>query len=178
MLSIRISDAIEDELETLAKTRGLTKSDLAREAIGAFLSGHDREARGIRDGGWPDDFSEFGAALVNAHRTVLESQFKALLDAHFEDEWAALVEPTYQIFRQKVFEQNESRGQPRLSHNDTDFAFLSAPIWFANDDVQERIVPLHELVYRYVREEGVEALDHFRAALTEAERRLAAERQG
>jgi hypothetical protein len=178
MLSIRISDAIEDELEALAKTRGLTKSDLAREAIAAFLSGHDREACGIRDGGWPDDFSEFGAALVNAHRTVLESQFKALLDAHFEDEWATLVEPTYAVFKRKVVEQNQTWGAPQLSHDRTGFTVLSAPIWFANDDVQERIVPLHELIYQYVREEGDAALDHCRAALAEAERRLAAEREG
>jgi len=119
-----------------------------------------------------DDFSEFGTAVTDALRKILHT----LIDSPPENKWDQFLEPLYQVFKARVISQSLKWGRPQLSHERMGSTFLSAPIRFAADDLQERIVPLHELIYRYECEEGEEAFAYVRTALALAEQRLAGER--
>lgn len=175
MLNVRLPSETEGELEALAQERDSTKSDIAREAISAYLSGHERSARGLsHEFGSHDDLAEFGDAVRNANRKILSTLIDTLVDA----EWEASVEPVYQLFKARAIKQTQQFGAPRLAHWRADAAFLLAPICFAEEDDYNRSVPLHELIYQYVKEEGGEAMVHVRAAVALAEKRLAEDEAG
>lgn len=176
MLNVRMPSETEDELEALAQARGSTKSDLAREAIVAYLSGHEFHARG-KDApdDFPDDFAEFGDEVRNANRKVLTTLVDTLLNTLIDAEWDEVVEPTYKLFKQRVIKQTQDYGVPRLTHWLTDTATLSAPICFAAQDDYNRTVPLDELIYQYAMEDGEEAMEQVHAAVARAEARIAAE---
>lgn len=159
MLTDRVSAGTEEELEAIAQSRGSTKSNIARGTL--------------PPDGETDDFAEFGDAVRHANRRVLSGLFETLLDTVLQAEWDAVVEPAYQLFKARVVKQSEDHGVPRLSHWCSDAAFLSAPICFAAQDDFNRVVPLHELIYQYGKEDGEEAMDHVRAAVAQAEMRLA-----
>lgn len=170
MLNVRVPSETEDELEALAQERNSTKSDIAREAISAYLSGHERSARGLtHQFGDQDEFAEFGDAVRNANRKILSTLIDTLVDA----EWEASVEPVYQLFKARAIKQTKEFGAPRLAHRRADAAFLLAPICFAEEDDYNRTVPLHELIYQYLKEDGEEAMARVRAAVALAEKRLA-----
>lgn len=176
MLNVPVPTEAEDELEVLAEARGSTKSDIAREAIAAFLNAHEFTARGKEPpDDEPDDFAEFGDEVRYANRRVLSNLVEALLGTLIDAEWDKVVEPTYQIFKQRVIKQSVDFGVPRLMHWGADATFLSAPICFAAQDDYNRAVPLDELIYQYGLEEGEEAFAYVRAALALAEKRFAAE---
>lgn len=174
MLNVRLPNDTEDELDAVAQARSSTKSDIAREAINAYLSGHYMWLRNPDFDGDTDDFSEFGTAVTDALRKILHT----LIDGPPEDEWDRFVEPLYQVFKERVIAQSLKWGRPQLSHERTDSTFLTAPVWFAMDDLHDRIVPLHELIYRYADEEGEEAFEHVRKALALAQQRLADDKAG
>lgn len=78
MLNVRVPTDTEEELEAIALARGSTKSDIAREAIAAFLNGHEYKARGtLPPGDEEDDFAEFGDEVRHTNRKVLQSMARS-----------------------------------------------------------------------------------------------------
>jgi hypothetical protein len=113
MLNVRLPNDTEDELDAVAQARGSTKSDIAREAINAYLSGHYMWLRDPDFDGDTDDFSEFGTAVTDALRKILHT----LIDGPPENEWDRFVEPLYQVFKERVIAQSLKWGRPSSRMN-------------------------------------------------------------
>lgn len=102
LFNVRLSKDIEARLSEEAGARRCSKSDIAREAITAFLVKEIRQD--YEAGEIDDDWSEFGAEVVDAQRKVFEGVVSKL----YEAEWSDLVEPLYQVFRKKVIEKTKA----------------------------------------------------------------------
>lgn len=175
LFNVRLPREIEARLSEEAAARRCSKSDIARDAITAFFARKDRE--NYEAGDTEDDWSEFGAEVMDAQRKVFERVIAKLYDA----EWADLVEPLYDVFRKKVIEKSKAygisgnAGNPTLSLDAKGVPMVTAAIGFAADDIFDLKTPLEDLFYQYCVDAGDEAFDAIPSIWERAKARLTAD---
>lgn len=169
LFNVRLPKDIEARLNEEAGARKCSKSDIAREAITAFLAKESRED--FEAGEIDDDWSEFGAEVMAAQRMVFERVISKLYDA----EWADLVEPLYGVFRKKVIEKTKAYQNPAIFLQPDGEAMVTGTIGLAADDIFEVKVTLEDLFYTYCVDAGDEAFDEIPKIWERAKARLQAE---
>lgn len=172
LFNLRLTDALQRQLHTEADRRGISRSDLVRDAIAAYLTPQTQPQIAQLEPN--DDWSEFGAAVTNAHRTILTSLIAQLDDAT----WAETVEPLYAQFRDMTIASSRSHQNPALAP-----AQYTAPwppyeprvqtiLAFAADDEHVISVSLEQLFFEYGWHAGLEALAEIPAIYERAKARL------
>ncbi|KQX24265.1 MULTISPECIES: ribbon-helix-helix protein, CopG family [unclassified Sphingomonas] len=169
MFNVRLSGDVERDLVAQARALGLSKSEIAREAITQFLDRKRKNETDLTD--IHDDWSDFGAEVVAAHKSVLLGLMSKLDDA----DWEAMVEPLYRIFRAKVLEKTKAYSAPFLSTVQSDEPYLCAAIGFAADDCEEIKIPLSKLFYDFAWFAGLEDFNRIPAIWESVKQRLSAE---
>jgi len=170
LFNVRLPKEIEARLIAEAAARKCSKSDIAREAITAFLAHADRASRDdLEAGDIDDDWSEFGAEVMDAQRKVFERVISKLYDA----EWADLVEPLYDVFRKKVIEKTKAYQTPAIFLQPNGEALVTSSIGFAADDLVDLKMPLEDLFYNYCVDAGDEAFNEIPKIWELAKARLA-----
>jgi predicted transcriptional regulator len=169
LFNVRLPKDIEARLSEEAGARRCSKSDLAREAITAFLAGKDRED--VEAGEIDDDWSEFSGEVIEAQRKVFERVIAKL----YEAEWVDLIEPLYGVFRKKVIEKTNAFQNPAIFLQPDGTAMVTATIGLAADDIFEVKMPLEDLFYTYCVDAGDEAFDEIPKIWQRAKARLQAE---
>lgn len=183
IFNVRLSHADKAELSAAAKRSGRSKSEIARDAISAHLQKMaDDEKR------WEtlhDDWSEYGAAVLDAYGALVGAQV-AKLDAlrrafetrlvEIEDmDWEKAIEPVYEIFRKKVIEKSGSYSpNPYIGGRDIKQPDVVGAIGFAADDVRDFKLPLEQVFCNYCDSAGWEAFDEIPAIYARARARLEA----
>lgn len=185
IFNVRLSREDEAGLAAAAKKSGRSKSEIARDAISAHLQNMaDDEKR------WEtlhDDWSEYGAAVVDAYGALVGAQV-AKLDAlrkKFEErldqieamDWEQAIEPVYAVFRKKVIEKSESyHPNPWIDcDKDPKNPIVMGSVGFAADDSYSLKRPLEQVFYDYCEFAGWEAFDEIPAIYARARARLEAD---
>lgn len=186
IFNVRLSHEDEAELSAAAKKSGRSKSDIARDAISAHLQKIANDEK--RWETLHDDWSEYGAAVLDAYGALVGAQV-AKLDAFrkaFETrlveienmDWDKAIEPVYEIFRKKVIEKSRSYGpNPYIGGRDIKQPDVVAAIGFAADDVHDFKIPLEQVFYDYCDSAGWEAFDEIPAIYARARARLEANKK-
>ena len=184
IFNVRLSRDDEAELSAAAKRSGRSKSEIARDAISSHLSKMaDDEKR------WEtlhDDWSEYGAAVLDAYGALVGAQV-AKLDAlrkTFETrlaeiesmDWEKAIEPVYEIFRRKVIEKSGAHGpNPCIEGRNIKEPMVTGVIGFAADDCHDLSRPLEQVFYDYCASAGWDAFDEIPVIYARARARLEAE---
>ena len=153
---------------TEADRRGISRSDLVRDALTAYLTPQIQPA--IAELEPDDDWSEFGAAVTSAHRKVLTSLIAQLDEAT----WSDAVEPLYAQFRDMAIASSRAYKNPTISIADYSKPGppyeprVEAILAFAADDQHTISVSLEQLFFEYGWHEGdaafAEILDIYQRA--------------
>lgn len=175
LFNLRLSPELHAKLKAEADLRGVSRSDIARDAITAYLAGDQTEPREKAD--MQDDWSEFGSQVIDAQRTILTNLINKLDKA----EWEEVVEPIYATFREMTIAKSRSYQNPWLNSRNQSPPFdpqVVAAIGFASDDVHEIKVSLEQVFFEYAWNTGEEAFAEIPAIWQRAKQRLdAGERQ-
>lgn len=183
IFNVRLSREDEAGLSAAAKKSGRSKSEIARDAISAHLQKMAEDEK--RWETLHDDWSEYGAAVLDAYGALVGAQV-AKLDAlrrafetrlvEIEDmDWEKAIEPVYEIFREKVIEKSRSYSpNPYIGGRDIKQPDVVAAIGFAADDVHDFKLPLEQAFYNYCVSAGWEAFGEIPAIYARARARLEA----
>jgi len=167
IVNLRLSSAEREQLDTAARDRSLSRSELIRQAIAAYLAPppgtpnpHPTE----------DLWEDFGAEIIHAHKTVL----KDMIDRLDETSWADSVETLYKLFRAKTVEATLAYQNPALFTSNREAPFeprIVSAIGFAADDIAEISLPLEQFFFEYLWHAGPEAFDEIPAIWSAAKKR-------
>lgn len=156
MFNLRLTPELQEQLKSEATRRGVSRSDVARVAIEAYLA-KNTPAR-IHDDELTDEWSDLGAKVINAQRFVLHK----MLDALDDPNWEGMVEPIYALFRQKTIAKTRTYETPSIFSRARQAPFdpyVVAAIGFASDDIHEIKVSLEQLLFEYCWSHGDAAFE-------------------
>jgi hypothetical protein len=171
IFNLRLAPDLQDRLAAAAKRRGISRSEIAREALELHLD--ELDGTPPRRLEIDDDWSEFGREIVAAQQTVLRKLIVNLDHA----EWAEAVEPAYQVFREMTVAKSRAYQNPWISTFATEPPFdpvVVAALGFAADDVHEITVDLEQALFEYGWFAGDKALGEVPEICARARERLLA----
>lgn len=96
IINLRLSAGERDELDTAARAKGITRSDLIRQSLKSYLAPRSASKASLL----ADPWENFAGEIVETHKAALKDMIERLDDTS----WAASVERLYQIFRRKTVE--------------------------------------------------------------------------
>ena len=144
LFNLRISPELQHKLQAEATKRGISRSDIAREALLAHLTVDEA----IQPEEIHDDWSDLGSEIIAAQHKILKTMISKIDDA----EWDEIIEPIYQRFRTKTIAKSRAYANPTMLTRKTEAPFnpfLIATIGLASDDVHEIKVSLEQLLFEY-----------------------------
>ncbi|WP_337848239.1 CopG family transcriptional regulator [Sphingomonas sp.] len=156
LFNLRLSPELQARLQAEADRRGVSRSNIARDAIVAYLEPGPENTTPAPASDIHDDWSEFGSEVIAAQRTILSSLIAKLEDA----EWAAAVEPIYAVFRDMTIAKSRTYTNPSINSRNASAPYephVVAVLGFAADDVHEIEVGLEQLFFEYAWFAGLEA---------------------
>lgn len=112
MLNVRLDEELAERLEALIEASGRTRSEIVRQAIGAYVPSLDVIEQEMTE----DDWSDFHAEVVETQSKLLKSAFEDALEKVLESEWMESVEPLYDILKRKAVEKTKKYGLPWIQH--------------------------------------------------------------
>ncbi len=166
LFNVRLTPDIEQQLTTAAKQRGVSRSELVRSAITAHLTDTANERDTAQD--ITDDWSDFGSAVHDAHRNLLQS----LVEQIETREWKSNIEPLYAMFRSKVIEKTRCYQTPSIFLDRANKPYLTAAIGFASDDIHEIKISLEQLFFEFCWHSGDEGFAQIPIAFQRAKERI------
>lgn len=169
LFNLRLSDRLQARLHAEASKRGVSRSDIAREAITDYLTA--RNAPPPRNVENDDNWSEFGAAVIAAQRRVLSS----LLDNLETADWQTAVEPVYAAFRDMTIAKSRGSQNPSIftrRGSSPHEPYVEAFIGFASDDSHAIQVSLEQLFSEYAWFAGLDAFAEIPSIWQQAKGRL------
>lgn len=169
IFNLRLEPGLQGRLAAAARRRGISRSEIAREALEVHLD----ELDGIpqRSSTIDDDWSEFGRKVVEAQETVLRRVLAELASGGWND----TVEPIYNVFRQMTVAKSRTYQNPSINTFATEAPFdpvIVTAIGFASDDVHEITVDLEQALFEYGWFAGDKALDEIPEICARAKARL------
>lgn len=171
IFNLRLASDLQARLAAAAKRRGMSRSEIAREALELHLD--ELDGTPPRRLEIDDNWSEFGCEIVAAQQTVLRKLIANLDHA----EWAEAVEPAYQVFREMTVAKSRAYQNPWISTFATEPPFdpvVVAALGFAADDVHEITVDLEQALFEYGWFAGDKALGEVPEICARARARLLA----
>jgi predicted transcriptional regulator len=172
LFNLRLTDALQRQLHTEAERRGISRSDLARDALAAYLTPQTQPEIAQLEA--DDDWTEFGAAVTSAHRTILTS----LIDQLDDTTWEKAIEPIYDKFREMTVASSRAYQNPTICIADYSKPGppyeprVEAILAFAADDQHTISVSLEQLLFEYGWHAGMDALAEVPAIYERAKTRL------
>ena len=152
IINLRLSAGERDELDTAARAKGITRSDLIRQSLKSYLAPRSASKASLLADPWED----FARETVAAHKAAL----KDMIDRIEDTSWAASVERLYQIFRRKTVVATLGYQNPSLFTTNTEPPFgprVTSAIGFASDDIAEISLSLEQFFLEYLWHAGDEA---------------------